>query len=82
MMYKSQFPNSYRMYAPEYAAMILAHEQHKPGNKQRMNERFQIEYVRPDGSVVPAYNFYLKAVLEGRVSHDAKTGEYIIEMEA
>lgn len=38
----------------------------------RMNPRtFRTEYIRPDGSIVPGYEYYLRAAQQGLVRHDA-----------
>lgn len=52
----------------EYAAHWLANEQHAKGNTVRLRN-FKVEYVRPDGSVVPDYDHYLKRVLNGECMH-------------
>ena len=51
---------------PEAAASKLAEAQHAPGVTPRVNPRtFRVEYVRPDGSIVPDYSHYLQAEREG-----------------
>ena len=57
----------YKIYPPEIAAIALAKEQHAPGVTVRMNENFQVEYVRPDGSIVPGYEHFLKLAHEGKL---------------
>lgn len=68
----SLWSHNYVQYPSETAAAILAQEQHAPGVRVRMNpQSFRTEYIRPDGSVVPGYEYYLRAAQEGRVRHDA-----------
>lgn len=64
----AMFNNSFQLTIPEYASMKLAEAQHAPGVHPRMNPRnFRVEYVRPDGSIVPEYDWFLKAALERRI---------------
>lgn len=66
------FNNSYIQRPSETAAAILAQEQHAPGVRVRMNpQSFRVEYIRPDGSYVPGYEYFYSAAVEGRVKHDA-----------
>lgn len=59
---------SYKQYPPERAAVKLAEAQHAPGVTVRMNPRtFRVEYIRPDGSKVPDYQWFLNEVLHGRM---------------
>lgn len=52
----------------EYAAFKLAEAQHAPGVSCRYNyQRFRVEYVRPDGTLVPTYEYYLKLAKEGKI---------------
>ena len=60
--------NTFQLTIPEYASMKLAEAQHAPGVTQRMNPRtFRVEYIRPDGTLVPEYDWFLKAALERRI---------------
>lgn len=44
----------------EHAALKLAEAQHAPGVTVRMNPKtFRVEYIRPDGSIVPPYAWFL-----------------------
>lgn len=44
----------------EHAAMKMAEAQHAEGVTVRMNPRtFKTEYIRPDGTPVPDYNYFL-----------------------
>jgi len=61
------FNRSYKRYPWETAAYKLAEEQHAPGVTCRMNSNFRVEYVRPDGSIVPDYEYYLKLAYEGKI---------------
>lgn len=48
------------MSIPEYAAMKMAEAQHAEGVTVRMNPRtFKTEYIRPDGTPVPDYDYFL-----------------------
>lgn len=68
----SLWNHSYVQYPADTAATILAQEQHAPGVSIRMNPRtFRTEYIRPDGSYVPGYEYYLRAAQQGLVRHDA-----------
>lgn len=58
---------SWKQYPPETAARKLAEEQHAPGVMCRMNSNFRVEYIRPDGSIVPGYEYYLKLAYEGKI---------------
>lgn len=49
------------MTTQEHAAMKQAEAQHAKGVTVRMNPvTFKIEYVRPDGTLVPNYDHFLK----------------------
>ena len=62
------FTTSYKQFPPETAAYKLAEEQHASGVTCRMNPRtFKVEYIRPDGTVVPDYNYYLRLAYEGKI---------------
>ena len=62
------FTASYKQFPPETAAYKLAEQQHAPGVTCRMNPRtFKVEYIRPDGTVVPDYNYYLRLAYEGKI---------------
>ena len=61
------FNRSWKQYPHETAAKKLAEEQHAPGVTYRMNSNFRVEYVRPDGSIVPNYEYYLKLAYEGKI---------------
>lgn len=51
----------------EYAAIKQAEAQHAEGVKVRMNPKtFQIEYINPDGSLVPNYEYFLKQAKQQR----------------
>lgn len=64
----SMVNNTFQLTIPEYASMKQAEAQHAPGVHPRMNPRtFRVEYVRPDGSIVPEYDWFLKAALERRI---------------
>lgn len=44
----------------EHAAVMLSEAQHAPGVTVRMNPKtFRVEYIRPDGSIVPPYSWFL-----------------------
>lgn len=44
----------------EHAALKLSEAQHAPGVTVRMNPKtFRVEYIRPDGSIVPSYAWFL-----------------------
>ena len=44
----------------EQAALKLSEAQHAPGVTVRMNPKiFRVEYIRPDGSIVPPYSWFL-----------------------
>lgn len=59
---------SYKQYPHERAAVKLAEAQHAPGVTVRMNpQTFRVEYIRPDGSRVPDYDWFLNEVLQGRL---------------
>lgn len=58
----------YKIGPHEVAEMKLESEQHAPGVTCRMNKQtFRVEYIRPDGSIVPSYEYYLKLALEGKI---------------
>lgn len=60
--------NTFQLTIPEYASFKQAEAQHAPGVTQRMNPiTFRVEYIRPDGTLVPEYDWFLKAALEGRI---------------
>ena len=62
------FKNSYKSYPPETAARKLAAEQHAPGVTCRMNpQTFRVEYIRPDGTIVPDYQYFLRLAMEGQI---------------
>ena len=64
----SMFNRSWKQYPPERAAEKLAEAQHAPGVTVRMNPRtFRVEYVQPDGNLVPDYNYFLRLAREGRI---------------
>ena len=55
-------------YPHETAAQKLAEEQHAPGVVCRFNsQRFRVEYVRSDGTLVPNYEHYLNLALQGKI---------------
>lgn len=59
---------SYKRFPPETAAYALAEAQHAPGVTCRLNRKtFRTEYVKPDGSVVPEYEHFLKLAKEGKI---------------
>lgn len=48
------------MTSQEHAALKLSEAQHAPGVTVRMNPKtFRVEYIRPDGSIVPPYSWFL-----------------------
>ena len=48
------------MTSQEHAALKLAEAQRANGVTVRMNPRtFRVEYIRPDGSIVPPYSWFL-----------------------
>lgn len=52
----------------ETAAYKLAEAQHAPGVTVRMNPHtFRVEYIRPDGSIVPPYSHFLQLAKEGKI---------------
>lgn len=58
------FQNDFKRYPHEQAAVLLSEAQHAPGVTVRMNKRtFQVEYVTPDGKIVPGYNYFLRVAL-------------------
>lgn len=60
--------NTYKIYPPEVAAREIAKQQHAPGVKVRMNpDTFRVEYIRPDGSIVPDYSYYLRLAMQGKI---------------
>lgn len=67
----------YKQYPPETAAAILAQEQHAPGVTCTLSSSYTVVYIRPDGSTVPDYAYYLAAARAGRVKHD-KAGRLIV----
>ncbi len=62
--------HDFKQYPEQTAAIKLAEAQHAPGVFCRMNPKtFRVEYVRPDGTIVPDYQHYLKQTLtEGEQS--------------
>lgn len=59
---------SFVRYPHETAAVKLAEEQHAFGVTVRLNpNNFRVEYVRPDGSIVPDYKYFLNLALEGKI---------------
>lgn len=64
----NMFSHSYKQYPAETAAAHLAKEQHAPGVTVRMNPRtFKVEYIRPDGTIVPNYDYFLRLALKGEI---------------
>lgn len=61
-MLERYFPTKIPLH--EYAAMWLAHEQHADGVTVRLRN-FKTEYVRPDGSIVPGFEYYYNRVKNG-----------------
>lgn len=56
MKYFSKFTET----PQEHAAVMLSEAQHAPGVTVRMNPKtFRVEYIRPDGSIVPPYSWFL-----------------------
>lgn len=52
----------------ETAACKLVEAQHAPGVTVRMNPRtFRVEYIRPDGSIVPPYEHFLRLAMKGEI---------------
>lgn len=52
----------------EYAAIKLAEAQHAKGVTVRMNSsNFRVEYVNPDGSIVPDYTYFLIKATNGEI---------------
>lgn len=52
----------------QYAAAKLAAAQHAPGVTVRFNYlRYRVEYVNPDGSLVPGYDYFLRLAKEGKI---------------
>lgn len=52
------FPTSISMETA--AQMALEAAQHAQGVTCRMNKQFKVEYVNPDGSLVPGYSYFLE----------------------
>ena len=62
------FNRSYKEFPHERAARKLAEAQHQKGVTVRVNPRsFRVEYVRPDGTLVPGYDHFLKLAREGKI---------------
>lgn len=58
------FQNDFKRYPHEQAAVLLSEAQHAPGVTVRMNKRnFRVEYVTPEGKIVPGYNHFLRVAL-------------------
>lgn len=54
--------------AADTAAYKLTEAQHAPGVTQRLNpQTFRVEYIRPDGSVIPPYSHFLQLAQEGKI---------------
>lgn len=59
---------SYIQLPHERAAFKQAEAEHAKGVTVRMNPRtFKVEYVRPDGSIVPDYDYYLALAKQGKI---------------
>lgn len=62
------FNQSYIRYPEDTAAYALAAAQHAPGVTCRMNpQTFRVEYIRPDGTIVPDYQHFLRLAIEGKI---------------
>lgn len=60
--------HSFKQYPWERAAVKLAEAQHAPGVTVRINPyNFRVEYIRPDGTIVPGYGWFLKECKAGRL---------------
>lgn len=61
----------------EHAALKLAEAQHANGVTVRMNPKtFRVEYIRPDGSIVPPYSWFLaQEVIPRSENHIGQTGD-------
>jgi hypothetical protein len=58
------FPTTMNLY--EHAALKLAEAQHAPGVTVRMNPTtYRVEYIRPDGTIVPGYKWFLQQEYAG-----------------
>lgn len=60
----------------EHATLKLSEAQHAHGVTVRMNPRtFRVEYIRPDGSIVPPYSWFLaQEVIPRSENHIGQTG--------
>lgn len=46
--------------AEEHAAMKLAEAQHAPGVSQKLGSDYRVHYIRPDGTEVPGFEYFLR----------------------
>lgn len=52
----------------ERAAFKQVEAEHAKDVTVRMNPRtFKVEYIRPDGSIVPDYDYYLALAKQGKI---------------
>lgn len=59
---------TFKQYPHERAAVKLSEAQHAQGVTVRMNQKtFRVEYIKPNGEIVPGYEYFLKEVLQGRL---------------
>lgn len=60
--------NSSVEYPHATATRALAEAQHAPGVICRYNpQRFVVEYIRPDGTLIPNYEHYLSLAKQGKI---------------
>ena len=64
------------MTSQEHAALKLSEAQHARGVAVRMNPKtFRVEYIRPDGSIVPPYSWFLaREVIPRSGNHIVQSG--------
>ena len=62
--------NSYKQYPAETAAVILAQEQHAPGVTCYVGRDYRVHYLRPDGTTVPGYDYYLRLAVAGLIRNN------------
>lgn len=70
--------NNYKQYPAETAAVILAQEQHAPGVTCYMGSDYRVHYVRPDGTTVPDYDYYLRLSVAGLIRNNGGHLEEVI----
>ena len=65
------------MTSQEHAALKLAEAQRANGVTVRMNPKtFRVEYIRPDGSIVPPYSWFLaQEVIPRSENHIGQAGD-------